>query len=188
MVIGIDIDDTISNTNDYLIKEALKYDQECVKGRGFKNKDAYSYMEMFYWSVIDVDNFFKRIKKINYYALLEPIKDASFYINKLYDEGNIIIFITKRENTIKTKMMTKKWLKLHHFKYHKLVLNGDKKGEICKKFGIDLFIDNDEHNIYDALDYQVSCILKGTRFNKDENELKRIEDWKDIYYYIRGEK
>jgi len=186
MVIGIDIDDTIANTNDYLVNEALQFDKECVKGRGFKNKNAYSYMEMFYWSVLDVDYFLKKMRKMNYYALLDPIKDAVFYVNKLYDEGNTIILITKRENSMKVKMSTKKWLKKNNFKYHQLILKGDKKGEICKRFGIDVFIDNDEINVYDALEYGVSCVLKGTRFNEEENELKRIEEWEDIYNYVKG--
>lgn len=186
MRLGIDIDDTISNTNEKMVEEALKYDKECVKGRGFKNKDAFSFMEMFYWNVLDVDDFFKRIHKGNFYSLVNPISDAAGYIEKLYQAGDQIIFITKRKNTIKNRRMTKKWLKKYGFKYHKLILGADDKSTICEEYDIDIFIDNDKDNIIDAMESNVDCVLKGTKYNKKYTEFNRIEDWKDIYSYIEG--
>ena len=103
MKIGIDIDDTVSKTNERLIEEALKYDREYVKGKGFKDPEAYSFMEMFYWSVVDVDNFLKRFRKGNAFYELDEKEDAALYISKLYDEGNEIYFITRRQNTLKMK-------------------------------------------------------------------------------------
>ena len=120
MRIGIDIDDTVAKTNDKLIAEAIKYDMEKVKGRGFKNKNAYSFMEMFYWSVLDVDGFLKEVRKGNFFLDVEPIEDSVEMVNKLFDEGNQIVFITKRKNTFNTKMKTKKWLKKCGFKFNKV--------------------------------------------------------------------
>ena len=117
MRIGIDIDDTISKTNEKLIEVALEYDRQRVKGKGFKDPDAYSFMEMFYWNVVDVDTFLKTFRSGNYFLELEPVTGAVEYINKLYDEGNEIFFITRRQNKLKMKMMTKKWLKKNGFKY-----------------------------------------------------------------------
>ena len=184
MRLGIDIDDTISNTNEKIVEEALKYDKEYVRGRGFKDKDAYSFMEMFYWNVLNVDGFFKKIHKGDFYATVEPIHDASLYIEKLYQAGDEIVFITKRKNTIKNRRMTKKWLKKYGFKYHKLILGADDKSTICDDLDIDIFIDNDKNNIIDAMESNVICILKGTKYNKKYTEFKRIEEWKDIYNYI----
>ncbi len=184
MRIGIDIDDTISNTNDKLVEEAVKYDKQYVKGRGFKNKDAYSFMEMFYWTVIDVDSFYKIAHKGNFYSTVEPIPNAAECITKLYEQGDEIIFITKRKNTIKNRHITKKWLKKYGFKYHKLILGGDKKGQICEDNDIDIFVDNDKYNIIDAEESNVKCILRGTKYNKKEKSFTRIEDWPDIYNYI----
>lgn len=188
MRIGIDLDDTVANTNDKLIERALKFDKECVKGRGFKNKDAYTFMEMFYWSVMDVDNFFKVIRSGDFYSTVDPIPKAALYVSKLYDEGNEIYFITRRSSKFKTKHSTKKWLKKYGFKYHKLLLGSIKKGEICAANNINMFIDNDEKNVIDATSRGVDSILKGTIYNKEENKLNRIEDWEDIYNYINGVK
>lgn len=184
MVIGIDIDDTIALTNKKIIEEAIKYDKDFVRGRGFKNKNAYSFMEMFYWSVLDVDGFLKTIKKGNFFNSLEVIPGAVLNINKLYSEGNKIVFITRRSNSLKIRLKTSKWLKDNGFKYHKLVLGGEHKDDICSKYGVDIFIDNDLKNIVDVSELGIKAILKGTEFNKDEKEYKRIDSWDDIYDYI----
>ncbi len=188
MKIGIDIDDTVSMTHDKIIKEAYKYDKEHVKGKGFKDPNAYSFMEMFYWTVLDVDGFMKYIRSGSHYSELEPIKGASKVVSKLYDEGNEIIFITRRQNNLKVKMITKKWLKKNGFKFNKLIMGISKKGELCNELGIDLLIDNDIKNIYDALDYKVDGILMGDRYNKDETDLNRVESWEEVYKYIKGAK
>lgn len=183
MRIGIDIDDTVAKTNDKLIAEAIKYDMEKVKGRGFKNKNAYSFMEMFYWSVLDVDGFLKEVRKGNFFLDVEPIEDSVEMVNKLFDEGNQIVFITKRKNTFNTKMKTKKWLKKCGFKFNKVILGAEKKGEICDNIGIDLFVDNDLRNIYDAIDYGIDSILMGDPYNKNDDDVRRMTSWKEVYKY-----
>ena len=188
MRIGIDLDDTVADTNDKLIERALKFDKECVRGRGFKNKDAYTFMEMFYWTVMDVDNFLKSIRKSDFYITINPIPKAAEYVSKLYEEGNEIYFITRRKDCFKGRHLTKKWLKKYGFKYHKLLLGSVKKGEICAENNINYFIDNEENNVIEATSKGVDSILKGTIYNKNEKALNRIEDWEDIYNYINGVK
>lgn len=184
MRIGIDIDDTIALTNDKLIEEALKFDSEKLKGKGFKNKKAYSFMEMFYWSVVDVDNFLKTIRNSRFFLGIEPISDAALYVNKLALEGNEIIFITRRQNSLGVRMKTKKWLKDHGFNYNKIFFGCKKKGEVCEREGISLFIDDDIKNIYDAMDYGVDVLLFESRYTKDEDELKKVATWADVYKYV----
>ena len=58
MRIGIDIDDTICETNKILIKKALAFDKQFVLGKGFKDKDAYRFVDMLYWDMNDVTRFF----------------------------------------------------------------------------------------------------------------------------------
>lgn len=185
MIIGIDIDDTISKTNDKLVEAAYKYDMEHVKGKGFKNKKAYSFMEMFYWNVMDVDRFLETIRNSKFFLEVEPFEDAAEFINKMYDESNKIIFITRRQNTFKVKYMTKKWLKCHGFKYHKLVLGAKNKGEICDGEGVSFFIDNDIKNVLMAKDYNIDAVLMSDKYNVDENEVDKVKSWKEIYNKYR---
>lgn len=181
MIIGIDIDDTISKTDEKLIVEAYNYDMEHVKGKGYKNRNAYSFMEMFYWSVLDVDGFLKHVRTSKFFLDVDPIEDAALYINKMYDEGNKIVFITRRHNSFKVKSMTKKWLKKHGFKYHKLIMGAKKKGEICDNEGISFFVDNDIKNVIAVKDYGIDAFLIEDKYNKDEDELEVLSSWKDIY-------
>ncbi len=185
MKIGIDIDDTISKTNERLIEDALKYDRDFVRGRGFKDPEAYSFMEMFYWSVLDVDNFLKKFRKSNAFYELEPKEEAPLYISKLYEEGNEIYFITRRQNSFKVKSMTKKWLKKNGFKYTKLFMHIKDKGDLCSELGIDVFIDNDEKNVYEAMENKVDSLLMATKYNATVEDCKRVNNWKEIYDYIK---
>lgn len=183
MKICVDIDDTISKTNERLMEEAIRYDRECCRGRGFKDKDAYSLMDLFYWNVVELDKFFSIIHTAKFYASLGMVEDANTYVNQLKKDGHEIYFITKRKKTFNISSKTKKWLKDFGFNYNKLVLGVNKKGEKCKELGIDLIIDNDIKNIKDAESYGIKGIVKGTKFNETENHL-RIEEWADIYKYI----
>jgi len=185
MRIGIDIDDTISKTNEKLIEEALQYDQKYLKGKGFKDKEAYSFMEMFYWNVIDVDNFMKYFRNGNSFLELEPLEDSVEVINKLYDEGNEIFFITRRKNKLKMKSMTKKWLKKQGFKYNKVFFEVSKKGDLAEKLGLDVFLDNDEKNVYDALESNIRAYLMDSKYNKEVPDLERVHNWKEFYKFVK---
>ena len=186
MRIGIDIDDTISKTNEKLIEVALEYDRQRVKGKGFKDPDAYSFMEMFYWNVVDVDTFLKTFRSGNYFLELDPVAGAVEYINKLYDEGNEIFFITRRQNKLKMKMMTKKWLKKNGFKYNKIFFYIKDKGKFGSDLELDYFIDNDEKNVYDALEYGIKAYLMETKYNKDIEDVDRVKSWEEFYNKIHS--
>ena len=116
MKIGIDIDDTITYTNELLVKEALKFDEEYLNDRGFQDETKYSFREMFYWTTEDVEKFIKYLRGSNLLYNVEPIEGSLEYINRLNEEGNEIYFITKRMNSLKIKNLTKKWLKQHGYK------------------------------------------------------------------------
>ena len=185
MRIGIDIDDTISKTNEKLVEEALKFDKNRVKGKGFKDPTAYSFMEMFYWNVVDVDTFMKTFRSGNSFWELDTIEGAVEYINKLYDEGNEIFFITRRQDSFKMKHITKKWLKKKGFKYNKVFFNIKEKGEFCVRMDIDCFIDNDEKNVYEALEYGVKAFLMDTKYNRNVTDLERIKTWSEFYNKVK---
>ena len=65
MIIGIDIDDTVAKTNSSLLEVAIRFDKEQLEGKGFKNKDAYSLKELFYWTDQDVSKFMETIRDGN---------------------------------------------------------------------------------------------------------------------------
>lgn len=184
MRIGIDIDDTVALTQDKLLEQAIYYDKEFVEGRGFRNKEAHKFNEKFYWRTENVNAFFDYIADSKMFLDIAPRPDSIEYINKLYDEGHKIIFITRRNKKGSSKGCTKKWLKQNGFKFHKLILDAVDKGEICAKQKIDLFIDDSAVHIYEALEYNIDTFLIDTPRNKKEKNLPRIKGWKEIYEYV----
>ena len=97
MVIGIDMDDTICSTNEFIIEEADRYDREVLGGSGIKDINAYEFTEMMGWEKDMKGKFFK--DRLEYIMDHAEIKEgAKEIINKLHDEGNKIIIISFRKD------------------------------------------------------------------------------------------
>ncbi len=56
----------------------------------------------------------------------KPFPDALKTLNEWYDQGHIITFFTSRVE--EHREITEKWLKLHEFKYHGLLMNKPRGG------------------------------------------------------------
>ena len=85
----------------------------------------------------------------------EPYPDALEVLNNWYEEGHIITFFTSR--TEEHRAYTEKWLKMHKFKYHGLLMGKPRGGNYH-------WIDNH--------------LVKATRFRGKFTELIRVS--KDI--------
>ena len=92
----------------------------------------------------------------------EPYPDAVQVLNDWYEEGHIITFFTSR--TEDHREYTERWLKMHNFKYHSLLMNKPRGGNYH-------WIDNH--------------LVKATRFRGKFTELikvsKDIEVFNDDY-------
>ena len=55
------------------------------------------------------------------YPTAKPIDGSKEEINKLYDQGNKIVFFTARES--KDRDVTIEWLDKNEFKYHDLIMD-----------------------------------------------------------------
>ena len=184
MKIGIDIDDTITYTNELMVKEAIKFDEEYLNDRGFKDENAYSFTEMLYWNTDDVEKFLQHIRGTNLLSKVKPIEGSQEIINKLVEEGNEIYFITKRSNTFHIKSLTKKWFKQNGYKYKKIYYHIKDKALFCKKNKIDILIDNDIKTAKECVELGLDYILKQDGYNYKHTKYNMIDKWEDIYKYI----
>ena len=182
MKIGIDIDDTICNT----IEEMLPYicDKYNLNYELEKNK-GYSYYEY-----LNLPNFNLFAKNNLPYILSNAKlkKEASYYINKLYQD-NEIIFITARSDEYfdNTYDLCKNYLDKHNIKYNKLIVNAHNKGEICKKESIDIFIDDSLKNCDSISNYGIKVLLYDQKYNELDNKYERVNSWKEIYDKIKNQ-
>lgn len=186
MRIGIDIDDTITYSNELYVKEALKYDKKRLRGTGYVDKNEYKLDGMFDWSKEEKYDFFRYI--LNYsFKNVKMIPDANKIINKLYDEGYEIYFITARSKRFIDDPVpeTAKWLQKHGFKYHKLITEAREKGVVCLNNKVDLFIDDAINQCEDVSSYDIPVILFEYQYNQNCTKFKKTNSWLEIYKIIK---
>lgn len=183
MKIGIDIDDTMTDTFDYLmpyIAEFFKVDIKYLKD----NNISYS-------------NFPEKMKKRElefakkYYDKVipnTPFKPkVAEYIDKIKDLGHEIIVITARDKTLYTDeyKTTIEQLKSNNISYDKLICDFD-KAKVCKIEKIDLFIDDSIANCSKVNQLGIDTMLFNSKSNiKEKTNLYRVDSWKDIYEKIK---
>lgn len=198
MTIGIDIDDTLTNTSELLLAYAQKYDYEYLKRDSSLSKEKVfsitngnSLEDGMLWTKQQSDSF----KDEYHECVLEnaPIKPfAKEIIDKLIQEGNTIFFITARNNKgdrISDSYSTsKKLLENNQIKYHKLITECSDKLSICKENNIDLFIDDKLETCLELKDNGITSLLMNTPLNNslDEEDVIRVYSWIDIYYKIKN--
>ena len=192
MNIGIDIDDTISDTYESMFNYAQKYTIEDLKRSGKINKNEKLYTHMYCtslhnWTDEEDREFFNKY----YEAILNEVKPKKYsveVINKLKEEKNNIYIITARFNSDKFNVeeTTKKWLEKYNIKYDKLFLNIENKAEIAKENNLDIFIDDSFKNCKEILDCGIKTYILDTRINEnlEYDKLERVYSWIHLYQEI----
>jgi len=177
MRIGIDIDDTITDTYDATIKTICRIYN--VDYNELTNKKwNYDILVNKYPKVFEPNVFKKEITKEK---LKENVKQI---INKLSKEHEII-FITARNKkeceipyNLSYNYLTKKGIK-----FNDLFVEVFDKGTFCYENKIDLFIDDSIRNCLSVSEYGIGTIIFDNLFNKN-CDFKRYNNWLDIYSYI----
>lgn len=178
MRIGIDIDDTLTNTIE-LQKSYWKeyhhnnpnpdYTDEIPKNI---NTFGFKYIED-YWDQYREQLFYPTFKE-----------NASLITNKLKEDGHELCVITSRPD-YKYKDLHKRleiWFKENNIPIDIIYTNIKNKGHYCKKKNIDLLIDNDIAQIEEANKYHVKCIMFN---NIDSYKGLKTTSWLELYDIIK---
>lgn len=186
MKIGIDIDDTVMNTIEVIEEAALDFDKYFLANRGYQDITKYDFHERFYWTSEEKKAFFNYFRKNKLYLKAKPKVDALYYLEKLYNEGYEIYFLTRRKKDEKLDILsiTKNDLISKGFKFTDCYIGLSKKGEACKSLGIDVFIDDAVIQIEDVNNYGIKTILIDNWYNKEYKGL-RAKNFQEIYNIIR---
>jgi len=186
MRIGIDIDNVITNTNEYIIKKAKKYNKD--NNIEFKEKeDAISVKDMFSWTdEIKKDFENQYLRQMNKEVTCK--EEVNEILSKLKEENNEIILITRRgkEHYPDCREITLKWLKENKIIYDKLISDIREKGKKCVEEKIDIFIDDEPLHCNQVKKEGIKVLMFASIFNKKCNEYKRISDWKELYNTIKS--
>ena len=179
LIIGIDIDDTITDTTSMIKK--------CFKESG--NDELINNMEDiirgYYVSDASIE-FYKSIAHIFVNDI--KIKDgAKEIIKKLHNNGYKIIIMTARNDNYygDAYSVCYEYLIKNGIVFDKLLIGSTYKIEDCKKEKIDILIDDSCDIINNALDNGIDGILVNSSLNIDkECKANRFDDWFSIYEYI----
>ena len=190
MRIGIDIDNVISNFNDELLKEYLEHDKK-LRNTGIINENPHHITQgMFDWTKEENDDFYyNNIERIA--KKLKPLSRAAEIISKLKNENNEIYIISSRDNGEYTnpKEMTEKWLSDNNIQYDVLILTyKGEKGKICKENNIDIMIDDSAGICRDCFENNITTLIMDKPCNREEKEITRVHNWKEIYEFITNYK
>lgn len=184
MTLGIDIDDTITNSSDIFIKYATIYNIEKninhrININELNQDKAFGWIED---NKLEFRN--KYLKKI--LSETKPKNNAIEVINKLKDKGYKICFITARNKDEISSIynLTYNWLMENNIKFDKLIVNSTNKLKDCIVNNVDIFIDDNYsncNNIFENL--KIPVFMFNTRYNSKHLNLKfeRVFDWNEIY-------
>ena len=194
MNIGIDIDDTISETFETLLPYAQKYTIEDLKKESKVTIDS-NIANHFYivymngWNEKEATDFWSKY----YGEILREVnikKFAKEVINKLKEEGHKIYLITARWDmpNDNVKQITKKWLEENQVEYDELIINASDKLKLAKENKIDIFIDDSFKNckaIADNTNAKVYMMTSRVNGSLEDKKIKRVFSWPEIYDLVK---
>lgn len=187
MRIGIDIDGTITNLHNEIIKYGLQYN-DYILGKGIKNENAYRISEIFDW---EKDDYVKLKKYIQMEVLniIKPRDDVVEYLNNIKKLGHEIYIITGRKSTEMrdTYNETLNWLKTNNIPFDKFIIEESNKGKVCIENNIDIFVDDSLKHLNRVCDAGVKKIyIFDNVYNRENNKYNRIYSFRDLYYNVIG--
>lgn len=185
-IIGIDLDDTITILQEYMLEEASKFDK-LIKGTGIIDDSKYLIGEKYGWQEEVKDEFFKnyRIRAIEKAKVRD---DCRKYLNKLIEQGYEILIITARSPKYYDNPYeyTKKWLEDNKIPFTKLITDAKSKKDICLKEGVSIFVDDMPKNCLEVKNISnIDVYIMDNKDNILENkDIKRIRNFYELYKEI----
>lgn len=193
MRIGIDIDGVLTDIEQWQLDVGGKFFSKFNKS--VENKDGYEITEIFNVSD-ELDSQFWNEYLYDYVTKEPSRKYASEVIKKLKDDGNEIYIVTARyltnrdtDDGKKMRKIVRNWLEEQNIYYDEIIFSPEDKKENCKKYNIDIMIEDKVDNI-NKISSIIPVICFHAGYNKECNgsNIYRAYNWYDIYKLISGGK
>lgn len=182
MKIGIDIDDTITNTYKILVSiaaEKYNLDANEILERRPDYDELWNSLPNF--DAIRKEIFMKM-------APIVPLKeDVIEVLTKLKEQGNEIIFITARNSDEYDDpyQISYDYLVKNQVPFDKLYANVLDKGAKCVEENIDIFIDDDDTHCINVADKNIKTLQFDSLKSIEMLDIKRVYSWKEIYELLK---
>lgn len=196
MIIGIDIDDTITDTYEVMFNYGQEYTANVLKREpiisNVNNCNTHFYTKSIYnWT----DDEEKRFFELYYEKIIRNVNPKTLaleYLQKIKEDNNKIVLITARwqpeEFDLDVEKETRNWIEKNNIPYDKLVINAINKEEIAKQEKIDVFIDDSFFNCQAVSDVGIKTYIMDTRVNKELNreDIERVYSWPHVYMKLKN--
>ncbi len=191
MIIGIDIDDTISDTTEVMFNCCHKYIVEDLKRDPLVQDQAkftHHFIEVIHGLTREeTESFFRKY----YEYIVDHVIPKTYsveYLKKLKEDGNKIVLITARFPIKEFDVIesTKKWLEKYNIPYDEAIFDAQSKVEAAKKEKIDVFIDDSYKNCKDISENGIKAFLMDSRGNRglEPEGFERVYSWSHLYYKL----
>lgn len=178
MRIGIDLDDTICMTTEIVQNRLERYaKEERLSPLDIINDESLKY------------SFFS-IYLEDIYTNVQLKKDVFNVLKRLRNRGNEIYIVTARRSDYVSSVtnviqLTENWLIKNNIIVDGIITSayGETKADVCKRYKIELMIDDDPYNYKKIIAAGIKCILFD---DKERYDIKNnyVTNWLDIERYI----
>ena len=187
MIIGIDIDDTLTYLQNIKIEFAEKYIKENNLPYKLINPNPAFLKEMFDWPIEECDKFWFA-ESLNMLSSAPARENASKVITKLKEFGHEIVIITARSSEWHEDPygMSASWLTKNNIPFDKIIYGVQDKTQSCIDEKVDIFIDDMPNHLIKLQPLGIKTILMGTPHNENQNIYNgiRVKDWFEIEKYV----
>lgn len=183
MRIGIDVDNTITDTLPLLKEYCKKYNEEVVKRNLPMNEEGFAAGNLYDWTEEEKQVFFK--EKLREVFEQVPLKEnVKKVIQKLKGEGDTIYIITARTKCEEPYKTTEEFLNKNKIPYDTLVIEKDKK-QYCINNNIDILLDDEPHNITSVSEVIPVIVFQAVHNKRcNGNNIIKVDSWDEAYNEI----
>lgn len=181
MNIGLDIDDTMTNSSELMTEYAKKY---------FNTTDINQINNLLHTKMSSekVFDFYNQYlpEMMEKYELKENVKEV---IDRLHANGHKIIIITARGRTIKNGLeeITEKYLKKHKIEVDNIIFREVDKAAVCVANNIDIMIDDSIPILEKVKASGIKAVLFTSIRNQNiSTNIDRVTNWLELENYLNA--
>lgn len=185
MVIAIDLDGVVFDSEEYFRTYAHLYDLKLLKN-GLKNKKEMNVHDRHGWDSVVADEFYgKYTAEILNSAPVRP--GAKYVINELKKQGHRLVCITLRGYYRQEEIdITEERLKKEDIKFDKIIYMQSNKLLACQEEKVDLVIEDNHKTIKKLSQNNIKCLhLKGPGLKSVNNKnVTEVQNWGEVFEEI----
>lgn len=187
MVIAIDLDGVIFDTEEYFRTYGQIYDMEIVKN-GLITKNEINLKKRHNWDSKTADEFFEKYTAEVFTKA--PVKPGVKYvINELKKQGHKLVCITLRGYYRKCeKEITEQRLQQENILFDKIIYSQEYKVDACKQENVEIMLEDNPNNIESLIKNDIKCIYFRTLGLKEINSEKvfEVQNWAQAYDVLKN--